>query len=422
MNMITNIQRPNQAGERAEASAAVATAPTRWRKAALFGLPVAALLAGLVVANNETAPPPAPPVPTATVATPLVRQVTEWDDYVGRFEASQTVEVRPRVSGQIVAVHFTDGQVVRRGQLLFTIDPRPFAAALAEARAGLAGAQSDLSLARADLSRAESLIADQAVSRSEVDRLRARVQAASAAVAGAQARVRSRLLDLEFTRIRAPIGGRASDRRVDPGNLVGAGEGMAGSLLTTINALDPIHFSFDASEALFLKAKRERGSGGVAEIRLQDEADYRWKGRLDFTDNNIDPRSGSIRGRAVLSNPDLFLTPGMFGNMRLGSGATVPALLVPDAAVRTDQARKVVLVVGKDGTVATKPVTAGPLVEGLRVVRAGLSRNDRVIIAGVQLAQPGSKVQLRFGKVQPVAAQAERPVTAPAAAQATLAP
>jgi RND family efflux transporter MFP subunit len=293
---------------------------------------------------------------------------------------------------------------------------------LAEARAGLASAQSDLSLARADLSRAESLIADQAVSKSEVDRLRARVQAASASVAAAQARVRSRALDLDFTRIRAPIGGRVSDRRVDAGNLVAAGEGAAGSLLTTINALDPIHFSFDASEALFLKTKREQGRGGVAEIRLQDEPDYRWKGRLDFTDNGIDPRSGSIRGRAVLANPNLFLTPGMFGNMRLGSGGTVSALLVPDAAVRTDQARKVVMVVSPDGSVAAKPVTAGPLVDGLRVVRGGIGPKDRVIIAGTQLAQPGGKVQVRVGRVQPVRVQAPQQALAPAAAQATLAP
>jgi RND family efflux transporter MFP subunit len=420
MNMITNIQKAESAGEQPAVSTEAAPAKGRWRKAAWFGLPAAALLAGLVIANNEPAPPPSPAAPTVTVAMPLVRQVTEWDDYVGRFEASQTVEVRPRVSGQIVGIHFADGQVVRRGQLLYTIDPRPFAAALAEARAGLASAQSDLSLARADLSRAESLIADQAVSRSEVDRLRARVQAASASVAAAQARFRSRALDLEFTRIRAPIGGRASDRRVDAGNLVAAGD--AGSLLTTINALDPIHFSFDASEALFLKAKRDRGSGGVAEIRLQDESDYRWKGRLDFTDNGIDPRSGSIRGRAVLSNPDLFLTPGMFGNMRLGSGGSVQALLVPDAAVRTDQARKVVLVVGKDGAVVTKPVTAGPLIDGLRVIRGGLSQQDRVVIAGTQLAQPGSKVQVRIGRVQPVRVQSAPPVLAPAAAQATLSP
>ena len=421
MNMITTIQTEG-AREITPPDDRPADAPSRWRKPALIALPAALLLGGVLLASNDDAPPPAPAAPTVTVAAPLVRQVTEWDDYVGRFEASQTVEVRPRVSGQIVGVHFTDGQVVRRGQLLFTIDPRPFSAALAEARAGLASAQSDLSLARADLARAESLIPDQAISRSEVDRLRARVQAAVAAVAAAQARVRTRSLDCEVTRIRAPIGGRASDRRVDAGNLVASGEGAAGSLLTTINALDPIHFSFDASEALFLKAKREHGSGGVAEIRLQDESDYRWKGRLDFTDNGIDPRSGSIRGRAVLSNPDLFLTPGMFGNMRLGSGGTVTALLVPDAAVRTDQARKVVMVVGRDGSVAAKPVIAGPLVDGLRVVRGGIGPQDRVIIAGTQLAQPGSKVQVRIGRIQPVRAQTRPQPLAPAAAQATLAP
>ncbi len=419
MNMHTNIER---ADDFRIAETDQPRPVRRWRKAALIAAPAALLIAGIVVANGEEPAPPAPPVPTVTVATPLVRQVTEWDDYVGRFEASQTVEVRPRVAGQIVGVHFSDGQVVRKGQLLFTIDSRPFAAMLAEARAGLASAQSDLSLARADLSRAESLIADQAVSKSEVDRLRARVQAASASVAAAQARVRSRALDLDFTRIRAPIGGRVSDRRVDAGNLVAAGEGAAGSLLTTINALDPIHFSFDASEALFLKTKRDQGRGGVAEIRLQDEPDYRWKGRLDFTDNGIDPRSGSIRGRAVLANPNLFLTPGMFGNMRLGSGGTVSALLVPDAAVRTDQARKVVMVVSPDGSVAAKPVTAGPLVEGLRVVRGGIGPKDRVIIAGTQLAQPGGKVQVRVGRVQPVRVQAPQQALAPAAAQATLAP
>lgn len=421
MNMLTDIKKAEDAGETSPATPQP-TGGRRWRKAALIGVPAAVLMAGLVLGNDEAAPPPAPPVPVVTVAAPLARRVTQWDDYVGRFEASQTVEVRPRVSGQIVGIHFADGQVVRRGQLLFSIDPRPFAAALAEARAGLASAQSDLSLAQGDLSRAESLIPDQAISRSEVDRLRARVQAASASVAAAQARVHTRALDLEFTRVHAPISGRASDRRVDAGNLVAAGDGASSSLLTTINALDPIHFSFEASEALFLKAKRDEGGAGRAEIRLQDEADYRWKGRLDFTDNQLDPRSGSIRGRAVLSNPGLFLTPGMFGNMRLGSGGRVPALLVPDAAVRTDQARKIVLVVGKDGAVAAKPVTAGPLVDGLRVIRAGLDPRDRVVIAGTQVAQPGSKVQVRVGTVTPVRAQIAPPVTIPAAAQATLAP
>ncbi|MBA2918077.1 efflux RND transporter periplasmic adaptor subunit [Sphingomonas sp. MAH-20] len=399
MNMISKIEETNDVAASGEPGAGA-----RWRKGAFVGVPLAVLLGGLVVANREAPPPPAPPAPTVTVAQPLVRDVNEWDDYVGRFEASRAVEVRPRVSGQITAVHFTDGQTVHKGQVLFTIDPRPFAAALAEARARLASAESDLALARADLGRAQRLLDDQAVSQSEVDRLQARVRAAVAAVAGAQARVRSRALDLEFTQVRAPIGGRVSDRRIDPGNLVIAGDGAAGSLLTTINALDPIYFSFDASEALFLKAKRAQEQGAEAsrvEIRLQDEPDYRWKGRLDFTDNGIDPRSGTIRGRAVLDNPGMFLTPGMFGNMRLASGGTVKALLVPDAAVQTDQARKIVLVVGKDGTVAARPVAVGALVDGLRVIRSGLTPVDRVVISGTQLAAPGAKVQVRPGQVTP---------------------
>ncbi|MBS0503883.1 MAG: efflux RND transporter periplasmic adaptor subunit [Proteobacteria bacterium] len=396
----------------------------RWRRRALIALPVLALIGGFTVANRESPAPPPPPAPVVTVAQPLVRDVNEWDDYIGRFEASQTVEVRPRVSGQIVAVHFTDGQIVKKGQVLFTIDQRPFAAALAEARAGLASARSDLALARADLGRAQRLLADQAVSKSEIDRLQARVLATQAALAAAQARVRSRALDMEFTQVRAPIGGRVSDRRVDAGNLVAAGDAATSSMLTTINALDPIYFSFDSSEALFLKAKRAREKGAQVspvEIRLQDEGDYRWKGRLDFTDNGLDPKSGTIRGRAVLDNPGMFLTPGMFGNMRLANGGTVKALLVPDAAVQTDQARKSVLVVGPDGSVAAKPVVVGPLVEGLRVIRTGLTPADRVVIAGTQLAAPGAKVQARGGRIEPQRTAEAPAIAAPPSGQATLA-
>nr|WP_235535654.1 efflux RND transporter periplasmic adaptor subunit [Sphingopyxis sp. Root1497] len=370
----------------------------------------------------------APPVPIVTVAAPLVREITEWDDYVGRFEASRSVEVRPRISGQVTAVHFTDGAIVRKGQLLFTIDPRPYAAALAEARADAASARSDLELARVNLARANRLIADEAVSQSDLDQLNAKVRAASAALAAADARVRSRSLDVEFTQVRAPIGGRISDRRVDAGNLVAAGEGPSGSLLTTINALDPIYFNFDSSEALFLKAQRERQAGGAAaqqvEIRLQDESDYRWTGRVDFADNAINANSGTLRVRAVIDNPDYFLTPGMFGNMRLAQGGTVSALLVPDAAVRTDQARKQLFVVGKDGTVAARLVETGPLVAGLRVIRSGLKADDRVIVQGIQFAQPGAKVTAKPTVIRPRAALAV-PAGAgqsPAASQATLAP
>jgi RND family efflux transporter MFP subunit len=325
-------------------------------------------------------------------------------------------------------VHFADGQIVRKGQLLFTIDARPFNAALAEARADAASARSDLELARVNLARANRLIADEAVSQSDLDQLNARVRAASAALAAADARVRSRSLDVEFTQVRAPIGGRISDRRVDSGNLVAAGEGAGGSLLTTINALDPIYFNFDSSEALFLKAQRERQAGGAAaqqvEIRLQDESGYRWKGRVDFSDNAINANSGTLRVRAVIDNPDYFLTPGMFGNMRLAQGGTVSALLVPDAAVRTDQARKQLFVVGKDGTVAARPVETGPLVAGLRVIRSGLKPGDRVVVQGIQFAQPGAKVTAKPTTIQPKAAPAAPAgASQPAAAsQATLAP
>lgn len=349
----------------------------------------------------------APPPATVTVATPLARQVRAWDDYVGRFAPSKTVEVRPRVSGQVVGVHFKDGDVVRQGQLLFTIDPRPFAAALAEARANAASARSTLALARSDLARANRLVGDEAVSAGEVDALRARLQAAEAAVAAADARVRQRALDMEFAHVRAPITGRISDRRVDPGNQVAGGEGTTGSLLTTINALDPIYFTFDGSEALFLKAQRARAGGtGAApvEIQLQDEASHRWKGQLDFTDNGLDPRSGTIRGRAILRNPNYFLTPGLFGNMRLASGGTQRALLVPDAAVQTDQARKTLLVLGQDGKVVVKPVELGPVIDGLRVIASGISPTDKVIISGTQMALPGMPVQAQPGTIAPDAA------------------
>jgi RND family efflux transporter MFP subunit len=394
-----------------------------WQRAAIVGSPLVVLAAAVTLWNSDPSPAAGPPTPTVTVAAPIERQVNQWDDYVGRFEASRSVEVRPRVSGQVVGVHFTDGQIVRQGQLLFTIDPRPFTAALAEARASVASAQAELSLAETDLGRAQRLLKEQAVSQSNVDQIVARVRSARAALAAAQARVRSRALDVEFAYVRAPISGKISDRRIDPGNLVSTGE----TLLTTINALDPIYFTFDVPESLFLKTARQRqagsASGQVAEIRLQDEAAYNWKGRLDFTDNGISQNSGTIRARAVVPNPNYFLAPGMFGNMRLADGGTTNALLVPDAAVRTDQARKILLVVGKDGTVGAKPVETGPLVAGLRVIRSGITRADRVIVQGVQFAMPGTKVNTRVTQIKPADAAASKapPPSSPSASQATLA-
>jgi RND family efflux transporter MFP subunit len=418
MNMLTNVAADTEFNA---VRTKFAKRPV-WQRGAIVGTPLLLLAAAVTFWNSDPSPAAAPTAPMVTVAAPIERQVNQWDDYVGRFEASRSVEVRPRVSGQIVGVHFTDGQIVRQGQLLFTIDPRPFTAALAEARASVASAQAALTLAQTNLARAEKL-KGLAVSQSDIDRLTAEVRGASAALAAAHARVRSRQLDVEFAYVRAPIGGKVSDRRIDPGNLVATGE----TLLTTINALDPIHFSFDVPESLFLKSARARqagnGSGEVAEIRLQDEATYNWRGRLDFTDNGISQNSGTVRARAVVPNPNYFLAPGMFGNMRLADGGTTNALLVPDAAVRTDQARKILLVVGKDNTVVAKPVETGPLVAGLRVIRSGITKADRVIVQGVQFAMPGAKVNPRVTQIKPTeaVAAAAPPPSAPSASQATLA-
>jgi len=421
MNMITKVPAD---GEAQTVRIKIKDRPM-WQRAALFGTPVIVLAAAVTLWTSDPSPAAAPPLPSVTVAAPLQREVNLWDDYVGRFEASRTVEVRPRVSGQIVAIHFTDGAIVRKGQLLFTVDPRPFTAALAEARAGVATAQSELALAELNLGRAHRLLEANAVSQANVDQLTAQVRNARAALAAAQARVQQRALDVEFTQIRAPISGRISDRRIDVGNLVSSGDSN-GSLLTTINALDPIYFTFDVPESLYLKDSRERRAGAegdVAEIRLQDEASYNWRGTLDFTDNGISQNSGTIRARAVVHNPDYFLTPGMFGNMRLADGGTTPALLVPDAAIRTDQARKIVLVVGRDGTVAAKPVVTGPLVGDLRVIRTGLTSADRVVIQGVQFAMPGAKVKPRVTQIHSAEAAAAKapPPDTPSASQATLA-
>ncbi len=410
---------------RAAPAPAAPAMPAARRRKALIAVPVGvlALAIGYALVGQSPAPAAPAPLPTVTVAAPLERAVTEWDSYVGRFAASESVDIRPRVGGPITAIHFRDGQNVARGQLLFTIDPRPYAAALAEAQARASQARTAAALARAELVRAERLIADEAVSAQEIDTLRATVRAAEAQVAGADAAVRTRQLDVEFTAVRAPISGRISDRRADVGNLVAGGEAGSATLLTTIHKLDPLYFTFDGSEALYLKARRAGAdTGGEVEVRLQDETAYKWRGTLDFTDNGIDPRSGTIRGRAVVANPDGFLTAGMFGNMRLASAGERPALLVPDSAIVTDQARKLVYVAAADGTVTARPVTLGPVINGLRIVADGLTTADRVVIRGLQMVQPGQKAELRAGSIAPVAMVTAAATSLPVpAAQATFA-
>ncbi|MEL0209393.1 MAG: efflux RND transporter periplasmic adaptor subunit [Novosphingobium sp.] len=390
-----------------------------------LGLAIAAG-AGWWVMDGSTSAPAATPIPVVTVAPPLQQQITEWDEFVGRFKASKSVEVRPQVSGQIVHVHFTDGQFVQAGTPLFTIDARPYRAAYAQAQAEVARAASALSLAQGNLARAQRLVSEDAVAATEIDRLRAEVRNGQAVLAAARAVQQARSIDLGFTTIRAPISGRISDRRIDAGNLVSGGGGAAATLLTTINAVDPLYFEFTGSEALYLKAKRQGlENGSAVEIRLADEPDYRWHGRLDFTDNNLDPASGTIRARAVVTNDGGVLAPGLFGRMRLASGGTRKALLIPDTAIITDQTAKQVLVVGTEGTVATRTVELGPQVGSLRVVEKGLVPGDRVVIQGLQMAAPGKKVRALTGAIKAGAAtlaQSDRPAPGtPRAASATLA-
>jgi RND family efflux transporter MFP subunit len=371
-------------------------------RTALIALPILALLAlayWLLAGSKQ--PAAAMPPAEVAVAYPLQRNIVEYDEFTGRFEPSRAVEIRPRVAGQLAGIHFRDGDFVRAGQLLFTIDPRPFSAALAEAQARAAAARTAAALAQAELARALRLVPDEAVSREEVDNLRAAARSAEASIAAADAVVRQRALDLEFTRVTAPISGKISYRRVDPGSQVSSGA-QGGTLLTTINAVDPIYFTFDVSEGLLLKAQRERASGAASQnvdIRLQDEPDYRWHGQVDFTDNGIDPASGTIRARAILANNGGFLTPGMFGSMRLSSGHPVTALLVPDSAVLTDQAGKMVMTIGKNGQPVPAPVVVGPVIDGLRVIKSGLSPNAKVVIRGQQLMMPGVPIQPKLTKI-----------------------
>lgn len=381
-----------------------------------------ALIAAALYGCSKGQEAPAQGAPPVTVAAPLSQQVVDWDEFTGRFEAPRSVDVRARVGGYIQSVHFKDGDFVRQGQLLFTLDPRPAQAALAAARAQLAQGQAQLTLARTELTRAEGLLASQAVSQAEVDAKRGAVQTAEAAVAAANAAIRARQLDVEFTRVTAPISGRVSDRRVDPGNLIGGGS-SAGDVLTTIVSSSPIYFVFDGSEALALKYQRDARNGAAPiRIRLQDETSYDRTGTLDFTDNAIDASSGTIRLRAVVQNADGFLKPGMFGHAQLAGSGGYAAMLVPDAAIITDGPRKVVYVVGKDGAVAAKPVQLGPIANGLRVVRTGLTPDDRVIINGLQRARPGQKVTAQNGTIKAEETQAQAPVTtAPVASTATFA-
>ncbi|MGD0865572.1 MAG: efflux RND transporter periplasmic adaptor subunit [Rhizomicrobium sp.] len=370
-----------------------------------FGAVAAMLLVAFAAGCSARKPPPPPP-PTVLVSKPLKKKIVDWDDFVGRFAAVNSVDIRPRVSGYLQSVGFRDGQVVKKGQVLFVIDPRPYQAILDQARGQEAHAASALSNARIELARAKKLLADRAIAEQEYETRLATEQQASADLIAAKAAVQSAALNLEFTRVTSPLSGRASDRRASPGNLVTQDT----TILTNVTDLDPIWFTFDGAESLYLKYEREaqmgvrpesRNYANPVEIRLQDQSNYAIKGKMDFVDNTLDPNSGTIRGRAVVANPNYVLTPGMFGHLRLLGSGTYDGLLVPDDAITTQQSDEIVYVVGPDGVVQQRKVVLGPLVDGLRVIRSGLAANEEVVIDGVQRAKVGVTVTARPGKITP---------------------
>jgi RND family efflux transporter MFP subunit len=361
----------------------------------------------LVGCDNKPPATAAPPAPSVTVARPVQKLITEWDEYTGRFAAVETVEVRARVSGFVDSIHFNEGQMVNRGDLLFIIDRRPYEIAVAQAKADVERAQAKLEVASLDVQRATPLVRSQSLTEREFDTRKAAERAAAGQVGSAEAALKQAELNLEWTEVRAPITGRISDRRVDAGNLITGGQTGA-TLLTMIVSIDPIHFLFDGSEADFLRYLRLAAAGArpssrdvqnPVSVRLADETDYAHQGRMDFVDNVLNAKTGTIRGRAVFENKDGLLTPGFFGRLRLFGGEH-EALLVPDSAIASDQSRKIVFTIAADGSVGTKLVELGPIVDGLRVIRSGLAATDRIVIEGLQRARPGQKVTPEDGKIE----------------------
>jgi RND family efflux transporter MFP subunit len=351
---------------------------------------MAAAGAGCSRAPSQSPPPGAAGPPPVSVAPVTQRTVEEFDEYSARLAAVDQVEVRARVAGTLERVHFRDGEVLRKGAPLFTIDPRPFAAEVARNEASLASARTQASLAKSEVARAEQLLPMQAISQQEVDQLRAAAQNAASAVNAAQAALDAARLNLGYTRITAPIGGRMSRTAVTAGNLVSVNE----PVLTTIVSTERVYAYFDASEAAFLKYGQEAARPKAAppvRMGLFDEQGFPHSGKIDFVDNRLNPATGSMQLRAVFDNASGRFTPGLSARVRLGAGKPYLATLVPDRAITTDQTRKVVLVVGPNQVVEAREVKAGALVDGMRVV-SGVKLGEHIIVDGLQRAVPGAPV------------------------------
>jgi RND family efflux transporter MFP subunit len=374
----------------------------------LLAVAGAALCLSACARNEAAESHAAPPAPQVTVAVAISRKVTDSGEFTGRFEAVERVEVRPRVSGYISSVNFTEGSEVRKGDVLFVIDPRPYQAVRDKAAAGLAQARSQLALARSERERATKLLAQHALSQEEYDTRTAGNEQAEANVEAAKAALDSAALDLEFTRVTAPITGRISRALVTTGNFVTNGQ----TPLTTLVSLDPIYVSFDGDEQEYLKyirlareasanlhdgaayesALSAREGLSPVQVGLANESGFPHQGVMVFVDNALDPMTGTIRGRALLSNHDRQFTPGLFARIKLLGSSQHPAVLVNDSAIGTDQTVRYVLVVGKGDKVEYRPVQLGPVVDGLRVVESGLAAGETIVVNGLQRVRPGAQV------------------------------
>jgi len=385
---------------------------TRRHKRTLFAgtiatLTIATIAAWFAYSSDAATPPPAPPLPQVVVSTPLAREVDSRLGFLGQFSAIERVELRAQVGGTLTGVYFKDGDIVHKGDLLFTIDARPYEIRLAQAKAQLETATARLALAERELNRAQVLVTKSFGTQETVDQRTAEQRSAQAAVDDAKAQIRDAEFDLEHCRITAPFTGRIGTHLVSVGNLI-AGSRAATTpttLLATMVSLDPIWLDFDMSESDFLQYSRDRvrakdAAADKVEIALSDETRFARQGTLDFVDNALNRSSGTIHARATVPNPDGLLTPGEFARVRLIVGAPAQALLVPDAAVLPDQSQHIVMTVAPDSTVVAKPVEIGELRDGLRVIRSGLTPNDQVIIDGIPHAVPGVKVAPQEGTIR----------------------
>jgi RND family efflux transporter MFP subunit len=359
-----------------------------------------ALVAALGAGCGPQKTPPAPPPPTVSVAEVAQREVMEWDEYTGRLEPVESVEIRPRVNGYLDSIHFEDGALVKKGDLLFVIDPRPYKTEYDRAEADLARSQTRLELANNDFDRASRLFKTHAISEEEYDSRSKAKKEADSNLTAAKAALEAARLNLEYTRVQAPIDGRISRRFVTVGNLVHGGTGMP-TLLTTIVSINPIYCYVDADERSVLKYQQLSREGKrvsardfkiPCEMELANETGFPHKGIIDFVDNRLDPNTGTLRARGIFTNSDRALTPGLFARLRIPGSGKYQALLLPDRAFSSDQTLKYVYVVNAQGKVEFRPVTVGPVVDGLRVVRDGVKAGEKVIVEGHLRVRPGIAV------------------------------